>query len=394
MSEGRSAVSLVIVYLGAFISPLFAARLRVPGAVAEILFGILVGVSGLGLVQPAPFTDFLAQLGITFLMFLVGMEIDFNHIRREGFWSVAVAVVVAASILGMGAVVSHLFGWPPFFALVLGAMSCGILLVALVETGLQKTRLGQLMLLVGSVGEFLTLFALTGFNLVHRFGIGTQLVIEIGRALILFLAAYLMLALLRVLVWWAPHRFERLVDHHDPSEIGVRAGFVLMLSLANLASLVGMEAILGSFLAGALFSFVFRQKEALDAKLSAVGQGFFVPLFFIHVGVSFDRHALTDPLSVVKMVLLLAGASLVSKAVPMILLRVLGVPFRQVLAGSFLLSSPLTLLVAVVALGKNLGILDQRSSASVILLAIISGITFPTCFKLLVGSQKKPKPAT
>lgn len=387
MKEGHNSFSLVIFYLGAFLSPLLAARLRVPAAVAEILFGILIGENGLRLVQPAAFTDFLSQLGITFLMFLVGTEIDFNHIRREGLRSVLVSVVVAAGILGTGVALARLGGFSPFLGLALRAMSCGILLVALVERGLQKTRLGQLLLLVGSVGEFLTLFALTGFNLVYRFGIGPQLVVEIGRALFLFLAAYVLLALLRVLVWWAPKRFQRLVDSHDPSEIGVRAGFVLMLSLAALASLVGMEAILGSFLAGALFSFVFRQRGVLDAKLSAVGQGFFIPIFFIHVGTAFNAHALADPMSAVKTVLLLAGASLLSKGLPLLLLRLLGVPLRQIVAGAFLLSSPLTLLVAVAALGKNIGILDERGSASLILLAILSGIVFPTVFKLLLGAK-------
>ena len=174
MKEGGGSFSLVIFYLGAFMSPLLAARLRVPAAVAEILFGILIGANGLGLVQPAPFTDFLSQLGITFLMFLVGTEIDFNHIRREGFRPVLVSVLVAAGILGTGVALARLRGLSPFLGLALGAMSCGILLVALVERGLQKTRLGQLLLLVGSVGEFLTLFALTGFNLVYRFGVGPQ----------------------------------------------------------------------------------------------------------------------------------------------------------------------------------------------------------------------------
>jgi Kef-type K+ transport system membrane component KefB len=174
-------------------------------------------------------------------------------------------------------------------------MSCGILLVALVETGQQKSRLGQLLLLVGSIGEFLTLFGLAGFNLMHRFGAGWRLVLEVGRALVLFIVAYLLLSLLRLLVWWAPHHFERLVHADDPSEIGVRAGFVLMLSLSTLASLVGLESILGSFLAGALFAFVFRQRGALDAKLSAIGQGFFIPLFFISVGVTFDVHVLANP---------------------------------------------------------------------------------------------------
>ncbi len=387
MTESRDAASLVVMYVGAFVSPLLAARLRLPAAVIEILLGLLVGVSGLQLVHTTPFTSFLSHLGITFLMFLVGAEIDFNHIRREGLRSVLIASIAAAGILLTGVALARLLRFPPYLGLVLGAMSCGILLVALVETGQQKSRLGQLLLLVGSIGEFLTLFGLAGFNLMHRFGAGWRLVLEVGRALVLFIVAYLLLSLLRLLVWWAPHHFERLVHADDPSEIGVRAGFVLMLSLSTLASLVGLESILGSFLAGALFAFVFRQRGALDAKLSAIGQGFFIPLFFISVGVTFDVHVLANPISIIRMVALLAGASLLSKALPLLLIRLLGVPLRQVFAGAFLLSSPLTLLVAIAALGRDLGILDAAGSGAVILLAIVSGVIFPVGYKQLLGKS-------
>jgi len=389
MSESRDAASLVVLYVGAFVSPLLAVRLRLSPAVIEILLGLLVGVSGLQLVHTTPFTSFLSHLGITFLMFLVGAEIDFNHIRREGLRSVIIATLAAAGILLSGIGLARLLGFPPYLGLVLGAMGCGILLIALMEAGQLKSRLGQLLLLVGAIGEFLTLFSLAGFNLMHRFGVGWRLALEAGRALVLFVVAYLLLALLRLLVWWAPHHFERLVHADDPSEIGVRAGFVLMLSLASLASLVGLESLLGAFLAGALFAFVFRQRGALDAKLSAIGQGFFIPLFFISVGVTFDVRALANPMTLVRTVALLAGASLLSKAVPLLLFRILGVPLRQIAAGAILLASPLTLLVAIAALGRNLGILDAAESSAVILLAITSGVIFPIGFKLLIGKSSQ-----
>lgn len=133
--EPADAFSLVIFYSGAFIMPLIAARLHMPAAVGEILFGVAVGTSGLGWVHPTPFTDFLSDLGFIFLMFLVGMEIDFNRIEKEGVKIVALASVVAASTLGVGAVLAWKLGFPYFMALVFGAMSVGILLVALIDVG-------------------------------------------------------------------------------------------------------------------------------------------------------------------------------------------------------------------------------------------------------------------
>lgn len=215
---------------------------------------------------------------------------------------------------------------------------------------------------------------------------------EILKALFLFVVAYSILAVLRLVVWWFPLHFQRWVDVEDPSEVGVRAGFVLMLSLAALSGWVGLEAILGAFLAGALFSFVFRDKGVLETKLSAVGQGFFVPLFFINVGVSFDASALDDLSSLLKGLGVLAGASLAATWIPVFLLMLVGFSLRQVASSAFLLAAPLTLLVAVASMGHELGVLDDKMSSEVILLAIVTGIVFPTIFKLLYPRPKDTEP--
>ncbi len=129
--ELAEAVALVIFYLGAFLMPLVSTRLHIPAAVGEILFGVLIGGSGLALVHENPYTDFLAELGFAFLMFLVGMEIDFNRIERESRRTLGLAVLVAVTILGFAAHLTTRLELPLFMTLVLGAMSVGILMVAL-----------------------------------------------------------------------------------------------------------------------------------------------------------------------------------------------------------------------------------------------------------------------
>ncbi len=373
--------ALVVFYSGAFLMPLLAARVTVPAAVAEILFGLMV--SFLGIAHESATTDFLAELGFIYLMFLVGLEIDFNRIEKEGTRTVLLASLVAIAILSLAAVVVRLLELPVFMALVLGAMSVGVLLVALVEAGASQSRWGQLLLLVGSIGEFLTLMSLTFFDLVASHGRGWDLGLSVLEVLLLFLVAFVLLASLKLMVWWFPHSFQRWVRVEDPSELGVRFGFVLMLGLATLAAWVGLEAILGAFLAGMLFTYVFRETGPLETKLAALGQGFFVPVFFINVGVTFDWGALGDPSGLGKTLLYLAGLSLLVKALPTLALLLLRIPFRAVAAGIFLLATPLTLLVAIAALGLKLGMLNPATSAAVILLAIVSGVLFPTAFKIL-----------
>jgi Kef-type K+ transport system membrane component KefB len=379
--------ALVVFYSGAFLMPLLAGRVNLPAAVAEILFGL--GMSSLGIAQKSATTDFLAELGFIYLMFLVGAEIDFNRIEKEGTRAALLASAVAVAILACGAAVVRFLDLPAFMALVLGAMSVGVLLVSLVEVGASQSRWGQLLLLVGSVGEFLSLMALTFFGLVSRHGLGWELGVSILEVMLLFLVAFVLLASLRLLVWWFPHNFQRWVRVEDPSELGVRFGFVLMLGLATLAAGVGLESILGAFLAGMLFTYVFREIGPLETKLAALGQGFFVPIFFINVGVTFDWGALGDPKAVGTTLLYLAGLSLAVKGVPTLALLLLRVPPRAVAAGVFLLATPLTLLVATATLGAKIGVLDASTSAAVILLAIVSGVLFPTAFKILA-----PKGAT
>ena len=387
--ELAEALSLVVFYLGAFFMPMVASRVRVPAAVAEILYGLAIGA--LGLVHEGGATHFLAELGFVYLMFLVGMEIDFNRVEREGKGTVALAFAIATLVLVTASYIAMRLEMSFFMGLVIGAMSVGVLLVALVESNASKTRWGQILLLVGSIGELLTLLTLTGYHLVHSHGWSLALAAAALRVLLLFVLALALLMFLRLAVWWFPHSFQRWVREEDPSELGVRFGFVLMLGLTAVAAWVGLEAILGAFLAGMLFAYVFRETGVLETKLTALGQGFFVPIFFINVGVTFEWSAVGDLSTLGRSLMALGAASLLAKLLPTILLLFLGLRLRSVLAGAFLLATPLTLLVAIAALGREMGVLDASMSAAVIFLAIATGVIFPTLFKLI--APRVPQPA-
>ena len=386
--ELAEALSLVVFYLGAFFMPMVASRVRVPAAVAEILYGLAIGA--LGLVHEGGATHFLAELGFVYLMFLVGMEIDFNRVEREGKGTVALAFAIATLVLVTASYIAMRLEMSFFMGLVIGAMSVGVLLVALVESNASKTRWGQILLLVGSIGELLTLLTLTGYHLVHSHGWSLALAAAALRVLLLFVLALALLMFLRLAVWWFPHSFQRWVREEDPSELGVRFGFVLMLGLTAVAAWVGLEAILGAFLAGMLFAYVFRETGVLETKLTALGQGFFVPIFF-NVGVTFEWSAVGDLSTLGRSLMALGAASLLAKLLPTILLLFLGLRLRSVLAGAFLLATPLTLLVAIAALGREMGVLDASMSAAVIFLAIATGVIVPTLFKLI--APRVPQPA-
>ena len=382
------AVTLLLFALGAFLIPLGTGRIGLPAAVGEILYGIALGPHLAGLINKNTFTTFLAELGFSFLMFLAGLELDFPRMERAGSRNLWIGGATAAGFFALAYVMTLLLGHPLFMFLVFGATSVGILLVTLNELGLTKTRAGQGTIFVGSVGEFLTIVLLTAVGFYYRYGLGTRLLWEMGKLGAIFLAAYLVLVLLRTLIWWWPHSFSRVVAAHDPSEVGVRAGLALMLVFVALAALLGVEGILGAFVAGALFSFVFREKGILETKLSSIGFGFFVPFFFIWVGTEFDLTSVLNRQALLAVGELL-GVSLLTKLAPCLLLLVAGLTLREVLGAGLLLGAPLTLLVAISRIGLDVKVIDQATAASVVLLAIVSGVLLPWAFRLAHGRPQR-----
>ncbi|NMC70528.1 MAG: cation:proton antiporter [Myxococcales bacterium] len=388
--EAQGALSLLVLALGAFLLPLLCERIRVPAVVGEILFGMAISEQALGLTSRTEFTRFLAQFGFALLMFLAGMEIDFTQIGRMGRRTLVAAASAAGGtfLLAGGAVL--LFHRPPFLVLVLGAMSLGLVLATLRGLDLTRRPLGQRILLVGTIGEFLTLIGLTIGDIAGVHGVGLDLLWAVTKLALVFLLAWVCLVVLRSLLWWFPETFSRVVATRDASEIGVRASLALMLAFVAVATLLGVEAILGAFLAGALFSFVFREKHAVESKLSSIGFGFFIPIFFIDVGMSFDLGGLTGA-AVWSEMGFLAVASLVAKVASCLLLWATGLRFRESVGAGVLLAAPLTLLVAESRIGSEIGLIDRTTSLAIVLFAVVGGVLLPTLFRWLVADRNIPQ---
>jgi Kef-type K+ transport system membrane component KefB len=384
--EVSQSITLLIISIGAFLVPLLSGRVGVPAAVGEIAFGMLVGPYLLGIVSETEFFGFIAEFGFAFLMFLAGLELDFTGLERRGKRLIIISVLVSGTVLGLAFFAAYQQGWSPFFGIVLGAMSIGIVLVSLRETGRARSDFGQTIILVGSIGEFLTMIIATFYNIIFTVGFSVALIGEVFRIGAVFAIAYLVLKILGLLVWWYPAQFSRMIEIEDPSEIGVRAGLALMIAFVAISELMGMESILGAFLAGALFSFVFREKGILETKLAGIGQGFFIPVFFIHVGVSFNLGALRSP-EIIPLLIQLLLLSFLVKAIASLLLVLTHFGLRQLAGAALLLATPLTLLVAIATLGLELGALTELESATIILAALISGLVFPTIFKLILPKE-------
>ncbi len=382
------ALLLLLLATGAAVVPLISPRLGIPEAVGAIGFGIIV--SALHLVPHGAGVHetlhLLAELGFILLMFGAGLEIDFDAVERAGPSGLLRASAVAFGVVGVSFLLAEFFNLGIFYVVVLSATSIGLGVAVLRETGLMTAPVGQSILLVGSLGELLTLVVMTIFDVHHRVGFSPTLGLELGKLFALFAVGALFLRFLKAWAWWHPGIFRRVFEAHDPSEVGVRAAVAACLAFVVFAVGLKIEPILGAFIAGAVSRFVFRDVSVLEHKMSALSSGFFVPIFFISVGVAFDLSllswgGLTSALG-------LGALLVVARILPALgLIGVGDLGTREAMGAAMLLGAPLTLLVAIASLGETLGVLDAAEAGVIILLAILVSVALPVVFRLLVGKR-------
>jgi len=386
------ALLLFVLALGAFVVPLITPRLGVPEAVGQIFFGILAGGLGLSALLhgdshgAGEVLATLAELGFILLMFGAGLEIDFDAIERGGRAGLLRGLGIAVGVVALSAGVTFLIGKGPFYIVVLSATSIGLGVVVLRETGLAARPVGQAVLLIGALGEFLTLIAMTVYYVGHRVGLSVELAVELGKLVALFVAGVVFLRFLKAWTWWHPGVFARVFKEHDSSEIGVRAGVAACLAFVALAVALRVDPVLGAFIAGAVSRMVFRDIQVMESKMSALSSGFFIPIFFIYVGVTFDLTLLSW--EGLRTAAILGSLMVLVRIVPCAALlsdRSLGA--REAAGTAFLLAAPLTLLVAIAKLGEQLGVVSEHEASALVLLAILLSVILPVGFRKLFADQ-------
>ncbi len=380
---------------------------KIPSVLVEIILGFIIArffVSGIG-PEDMRILDFLAQVGLIFLMFLSGLEIDVDSIiaslpRRKitmagflrnpllvGLLYFGVALLLAyASAVGLDLIVDIPHVW--YFALIMVATSLGIVMPVLKERGDSHTRYGQMIIIAASISDFfgIVLFTFTAFIIKSGFRIELLFIIAI---FILFYISY------QIGQWASRIRFvKRLIYQlsHAAAQIQVRGSIVLILIFVVIAQYIGEEVVyLGAFLSGlVLSSLLHRERSVIQIKLDGMGFGFFIPFFFIMVGVQFDPESLMglDASRIWFLVALLLSLYALN-VLPALLWRPL-FKTRKALAAGFLMSSRLSLVIVASAIGMSLGVITPEINASFILLAVVTCFLSPYLFNL-IATNKVPE---
>jgi Kef-type K+ transport system membrane component KefB/Trk K+ transport system NAD-binding subunit len=370
---------------------------RIPSVIVEIIMGYAAGRLLLSNAGPESITilEFLGLTGFIFLMFLSGLEIDMDQVlgsfpRKKINYSrlkknplltavVYFCITIILSYTGaifLSKIVDIKNNW--YFALIMVTTSVGIILPVIKTRGETNTSYGQMIILTAAIADILSIILFTFTAYIMKNGFRIQIMF------ILFLFA------LFYLLYWMGNRFRNISLlkkisfqlSHAASQLSIRGTILLLLIFVVISQYISSEVILlGAFLSGILISlFLHKGRSLLMVKLDGMAYGFFIPVFFIMVGVKFDPSSLKEfEFTLIPFLILLLLLLVAIKLIPSVLfIRQFGT--RRALSGGFLLSSRLSLIIAASAIGLELGVISPGINASFVIMAIATCFLGPLLF--------------
>ena len=364
MSE-KEAIVLVLIAVGAYIIPFTSKKLMLPSAVGEILYGM-----GLAFIittghETMPLVKYFSMFGFLLLMYIAGLELDFNKFRDISKKDVILYFSIYIPILLASIFIVNMFNLDRAFVLVLFTTGIGLQFSVLKETGLMSTSLGQSMLIICMIGEIFSLLGLTLFSMIAESGVSSALLFDVFYIAIFFVVIYLVLKVGNI------------------TETGIRGNFLILFFFVALAVILKIEFVIGAFIGGMIIALVFPDRESILERLTGVAYGFFIPVFFISVGAGFNYKHIFDK-DVLILALIISVFIFVTKFIGSILLFFTDIKNRKVILVATSLSFPLTILVAIGEVFKEKSIITEEQSSAILLSAIITAIIYPWIFKLLV----------
>ncbi|MQA73246.1 MAG: cation:proton antiporter [Solirubrobacterales bacterium] len=372
-----AASFLVIVAVGAtaaLIAELIRPRLLVPVVVLEIALGIVVGPDLADIARPDDFIEFFSNLGLGLLFFFAGYEIDFERIRGTPLelalvgWliSLVLAYAIGGLLVLAGVVISTLF-----VGSAMATTAIGTLMPILKDAGELRSRFGTYLLAAGAMGEFAPILLITLL-------FSTKNAASEAGILLAFILVAVLAAVISVRsVGRTFELFNRSLE--TSGQLAIRVAMVLVFALVALATDLGLDLLLGGFVAGIIVRLTLRGREVrtFESKLTAVGYGFFIPFFFVVSGMSLNLDALVDdPVRFLELPMFTA-LFLVVRGVPAMLIyrRVLDLRDRAALA--IFTATELPLVVAITTIAVSEGHMEEVTAAALVGAAVLSTAIYP-----------------
>ncbi|MER7814650.1 cation:proton antiporter [Streptomyces sp. NPDC096153] len=355
-------------------------RVPLPGPVLEIVAGIVLGPAVLGVVQADSTVKALSIIGLSFLLFLAGLEIDTKHLQGPAGKLVGVGLLGSLALAAAVGWLLHTVGLvesPLLIGTVLVATSLGLLVPILKDAGAVDRPVGLLTIGGASAADICAVLLLSLFFSEHASSPAARLLLLVGLAC---------LAVLVVVVAVGAGRSmavsRTVVTMADTSaQLRIRLTMVLIVGLSAIALHLGFEAILGAFVAGVVLRLVDpdadRTHPQFHVKLEGLGYGFLVPVFFVTSGIQFDLGALFADAGTVLRVPIFLAALLLVRGLPALVYRRAGLSRAEVVAGGLLQATSLPFIVAATTIGLMLDAIRPANAAALVAAGLLSVVLFP-----------------
>jgi Kef-type K+ transport system membrane component KefB len=371
-------ISLIIIF-----SPFIAKILRLPTTPIEIILGSVL--SYVGFIHDEHLFKIVAELGFLYLMFIAGTEINLKSVVKTPL-SIMKKVAIYLSFLYLFSILfSMQFHLGKIFMVLLPLISVGLVASLAKEYG--KTPWITLSMTVGGIGEVVSIVILTITSAALESGIGLGLLETVVALVAFILFMFLLFRAMQLLFWWYPKVSTVLMPHEDNKEQDIRLSMGIFFLLVAAMLYLHLELAFGAFLAGIFIPTFFEHKHELPEKLASFGFGFLIPIFFIHIGSSFDLDALFISGLIEKAIVISLVMIAMRLFASLVFIKDLGFIDSILLGLSH--SMPLTLLIAMATLAYSANSIDKLHYYAFILAALFQVIAVMILIKLVHVYKEK-----
>lgn len=311
-------LQIILFLLVAKVGGELAERVNLPPILGELMGGLILGPSLFNILKPNDVIADISQIGIIFLMFLAGLETNLREMKRTGFASLLSAIGGVIVPLCLGLLVGFLYGWnltdSLFLGTILTATSVGITVRTLMDMNQLHTDVGVTILGAAVIDDVIgiIIFTIIGGAALHE---------QISVVGFLKLTGFIALFFLVSLKFgaWISNKLSRIMTGLRTQEASLTLTIIFIFFLVIIGEEIRVAGITGAFIAGIIMSNS-SQKEAISSKISSLGYGFFIPLFFVYIGVNANIYDIT----MIDLALVVIILSIVGKIFGSGLMAVLG----------------------------------------------------------------------
>jgi len=361
-----------------WLSPYLSKILKMPTTPIEILLGSLMAY--FGFLSHHEYFEILAKVGFLYLMFLAGMEVNLKELLSSPKNIINRALLFLLIMAISSVSLSMLAGLSPIVIVSMPLISIGILATLSKEYGKNEDWI-KLAFIVGILGEIISIASLTIIDAYIMVGFGMELLWNIASLFGFIGFIYIIYKTLQVIFWWYPEFKTLLIPKENTNDQDIRLSMALFFILISIMLKLHLEVALGAFIAGVAISTFFHHASYLEEKMSSIGFGFLIPIFFIHVGSSFNIQSLFLE-GIVSGALLITAIMILSRVIGgFILVSISNI--KTALLSSLSLAMPLTLIIAVATIGYEVKLIDILTYYQLILATLFEIIISMIAIKMI-----------